>query len=48
MVRPASAATSWRRTSLAVELAKARRRIQRLIQIFTADGTRLTENPDFV
>jgi hypothetical protein len=48
MVRPASAATSWRRTSLGVELAKSRRRIQRLVQIFTADDTRLTEGPDLV
>jgi malate synthase len=29
------------------DLAEARRRIQRLVRAFTADGTRLTENVDF-
>jgi malate synthase len=29
------------------DLTEARRRIQRLVQVFLADGTRLTENLDF-
>ena len=29
------------------DLAEARRRIGRLVEAFRADGTRLTENPDF-
>jgi malate synthase len=29
------------------DLTEARRRIQRLVQVFIADGTRLTENLDF-
>jgi malate synthase len=30
------------------DLAEARRRIRRLVAAFSADGTRVTENPDFV
>ena len=29
------------------DLAEARRRIQRLVRAFVADGTRVTENLDF-